>query len=317
MNPSTSRKKPTVFVAGSTGMVGRAIVRRLLQSGYPIVDAPSPRPDLRNQEAAHALIAQLAPDWVFLAAAKVGGIHANVTYPADFIYDNLMIQTNVMHACYLSGVKKLLFFGSSCIYSRDAPQPTKEEHLLGGYLEPTNEPYAIAKIAGIITARSYNRQHGANFISVLPANLYGPYDNFDLDNAHVIPALLRKMDAAKSAGAASVEVWGSGEPRREFLHVHDLADAAVFLMENYDSDEIINVGSGQDRTIRELALLIREIVGFHGEIGFNRSCPDGISRKLLDVSRLTALGWRSSIPLQEGLASTYRWYEENQHMLRT
>jgi len=316
MNQSIGEKKPVALVVGSTGMVGRAICQRLRRSGYPLAGAPTPRGDLRNQEVAHALTSQLAPDWVFLAAAKVGGIHANNTYPADFIYDNLMIQTNVIHASYLCGVKKLLFLGSSCIYPREAPQPIKEEHLLSGYLEPTNEPYAIAKIAGIITARSYNRQHGTNFISVMPTNLYGPYDRYDVENSHVVPALIRKMDDAKKAGADHVEVWGSGEPRREFLHVDDLADAAVFLMENYDSSEIINIGTGEDITIRELAFLIKETVGFRGEIRFDRSRPDGTPRKLLDVSRLTALGWRHSIPLKEGLASTYKWYLENQHSLR-
>jgi GDP-L-fucose synthase len=317
MNSNNGPNKPTVFVAGSTGMVGRSIVKRLLRSGYPLVDAAAPRPDLRNQEAAHDLIARLAPDWIFLAAAKVGGIQANITYPADHIYDNLMIETNVIHASYQSKVKKLLFLASSCIYPRDAPQPMKEEHLLSGYLEPTNEPYAVAKIAGIMTARSYARQHGMNCISILPANLYGPHDRFDLENGHVVASLIRKMDEAKRSDAVSVEIWGSGEPRREFLHVSDLADAAVYLMETYDSEEIINVGSGRDSTIRELALLIKEIVGFRGEITFNESRPDGVPRKLLDVSRLTALGWRPTIPLREGLASTYRWYQENRHLLRT
>jgi GDP-L-fucose synthase len=316
MNQNVGKEKPVVLVLGSTGMVGRAIRRRLVRSGYPLAETPTSRCDLRNQAEANALISEIAPDWVVLAAAKVGGIHANNTYPAAFIYDNLMIQTNVMHASFLCQVKKLLFLGSSCIYPRDAPQPIKEEHLLSGYLEPTNEPYAIAKIAGIITARSYNRQHGTNFISLMPTNLYGPHDRYDLENSHVIPALIRKMDDAKRARAGHVEIWGSGRALREFLHVDDLADAAVFLMENYNSHEIINIGTGEDITIHQLALLIKETVGFEGEIRFDLSRPDGTPRKLLDVSRLTSLGWRYSIPLKEGLASTYTWYRENRHLAR-
>ncbi|MEJ2717654.1 MAG: GDP-L-fucose synthase [Deltaproteobacteria bacterium] len=305
-----------IYVAGATGMVGSAIVRRLRQDGYPLVGDRIPRVDLRDQKAAHQLLGELTPDWVFVAAAHVGGIDANNTYPADFIYDNLMIQTNVIHASYEAGVGKLLFLGSSCIYPRLAPQPMKEEHLLSGYLEPTNEPYAIAKIAGIITARSYNRQYGTHFISVMPTNLYGPRDNFNLKTSHVVPALMRRMHEAKNADAAYVEVWGSGRPRREFLHVDDLADACLFLMEAYDSSDLINIGTGTDITIGELALMMKEIVGFSGEIRFNPAMPDGTPRKLLDVSRMTALGWQASTPLREGLAMTYEWFVANEEKLR-
>ncbi len=306
------RKRLDVFVAGSTGMVGSAIYRRLVKDGYNVLTGPVPRVDLRHQEWALALLKDLAPDWVFLAAAKVGGIHANNTYPASFIYDNLMIETNVIHASYLAGVKKLMFLGTSCIYPRLASQPMKEEELLGGYLEPTNKAYAIAKIAGIVMAQSYNSQYGTNFVSVMPTNLYGPNDNFDLANSHVIPALIRKTHEAKIGAADYLEVWGTGRPRREFLHVDDLADACVFLMERYDSSEIINIGTGTDVTIRELALLIKEVVGFDGDIRFNESMPDGTPRKLLDISRVSALGWKPSIPLREGLASTYAWYVEKE-----
>lgn len=313
---STSQAKPRVLVAGATGMVGSALCRRLHRAGYPILDSPQPRPDLREQAAVRELFEHLRPDWVFLAAAKVGGILANSRYPADFIYDNLMIAANVIHAAREYGVKKLLFLGSSCIYPRLAPQPIKEEYLLSGPLEPTNAPYAIAKIAGIVTAQSFNRQYGTNFISVMPTNLYGPNDNFDLENSHVLPALLRKTHEAKKSGQEFVQVWGSGNPRREFLHVDDLADACLFLMENYDSSEIINVGTGKDISIRELALLIKEVVGYTGEIRFDPEKPDGMPRKLLDVSRITALGWRPSISLREGIAATYQWYLENEDRLR-
>jgi GDP-L-fucose synthase len=251
-----------------------------------------------------------------LAAAKVGGIHANFTYPADFIYINLMIECNVLHAAYKVGVKKVLFLGSSCIYPKLAPQPMKEEHLLTGPLEPTNTPYAVAKIAGIVMAQSYNRQYGTNFIAVMPCNLYGFNDNFDLENSHVVPALLRKTHEAKVSGAKYVEIWGSGSPMREFLHVDDLADACVFLMENYNSSEIVNIGTGTDRTIRELALLIKDVVGYKGEIRFDPGKPDGMPRKLVDVSRITAMGWKPSISLREGLEATYAWLLENQDRLR-
>lgn len=313
---SLAATKPRVFVSGSTGMVGSALVRRLQRAGYDLLEGPKPRVDLTDQRATLALLNDLKPDWVFLAAAKVGGIHANSVYPAEFIYINLMIQANVLHAAYRAGVKKLLFLGSSCIYPRLAPQPMKEEYLLTGSLEPTNEPYALAKIAGIVMARSYNKQYGTNFISVMPCNLYGFNDNFDLENSHVVPALLRRTHEAKVSGAEYVEIWGSGSPLREFLHVDDLADACVFLMENYNSSELVNIGTGSDISIRDLALTIKDVVGFKGEIRFNSEKPDGTPRKLVDVSRLTALGWKPSIPFREGLEATYRWYLENEGHLR-
>jgi len=298
-------------------MVGSAISRRLGRGGYELLQGPGPRPDLREPAAVHSLLTDLKPDWLILAAAKVGGIHANYTYPAEFIYNNLMIQSNVLDAAYRHGVKKLLFLGSSCIYPKEAPQPMREDFLLSGLLEETNKPYAVAKIAGIVMAQSYNRQYGTNFISVMPTNLYGPNDNFDLQDSHVIPALLRKTHEAKIRDAEFVEVWGTGKPRREFLHVDDLADACVFLMEHYDSGDIVNIGTGTDISIKDLASLIKEIVAYKGEIRFNPDMPDGTLRKQLDVSRLTALGWSPSISLEEGLSSTYRWYLENEGRLRT
>jgi GDP-L-fucose synthase len=304
-----------IYVAGHTGMVGSAICRRLVRAGYSVIE-PTARVDLCDQQAVLNLLSELKPEWVFLAAAKVGGIHANNTYPAQFIYQNLMIQTNLIHAAYLNSVKKLLFLGSSCIYPRLAPQPMKEEYLLSGYLEPTNEPYSIAKIAGITMCQSYSREYGANFISVMPTNLYGPNDNFDLENSHVIPALLRKTHEAHESGAEFVEIWGSGKPQREFLHVDDVADACLFLMENYDSREIINIGSGVEISIRDLSLLIRDVVGFEGDIRFNTSMPDGMPRKLLDVSRISALGWKPTLSLRQGLESTYQWFRDNRHSIR-
>jgi GDP-L-fucose synthase len=306
-----------VYTAGASGMVGSAICRRLSKEGYTILEGPQPRVDLRDQQAAQRLLQELAPDWVFLAAAKVGGIHANETYPAEFIFDNLMIQSNVIHAAYRAGVKKLMFLGSSCIYPRMAKQPIHEDELLNGRLESTNKAYAVAKIAGIIMAQSYNRQYDADYISVMPTNLYGPHDNFDLKNSHVLPALLRKMHEAKKNGADYVEVWGTGNPMREFLHVDDLADACVFLMERYHSSEIINIGAGKDITIRALAELIKEVVAFTGELRFNPSMPDGTPRKLLDIGRLEAMGWKPSISLREGLRSTYTWYLDNESRLRS
>lgn len=304
--------KPLVYVAGHTGMVGSAICRRLQKAGYPL-SIPSERVDLTNQEATYRLLTKFKPDWVFLAAARVGGIYANSTYPAEFIYSNLAVQTNVMHAAYLTGVNKLLFLGSSCIYPREAPQPIKEEYLLSGYLETTNLPYALAKIAGIVMAQSYNRQYGTNFISGMPCNLYGPNDNFNLMDSHVLPALMLKIHEAKVTGKDFVEIWGTGSPLREFLHVDDCANACVFLMENYDSSEIINIGSGQELSIKRLAHMICEIVGFKGELRFNAAMPDGTPRKLLDVSRLHSLGWKPQISLEEGLKSTYAWYLEHLH----
>ena len=272
--------------------------------------------DLRDQQACRSLLERIKPDWIFLAAARVGGIHANSLYPADFIYANLMIQTNILHAAYLHGVRKALFLGSSCIYPKSAPQPMKEGYLLSGYLEPTNQPYAVAKISGIVMAQAYNKQYETNFISVMPSNLYGPNDNFDLENSHVIPALLRKIHEAKISGAELVEIWGTGNPRREFLHVDDLADACVFLMETYDSSEIVNIGSGEDLPVRELADMIKDVVGFKGDMRFNPNMPDGTPRKLLDVSRISALGWKPSISLRDGLVATYNWYLENESQLR-
>ena len=311
-----SSNRPRVFVAGSTGMVGSAICRRLLLEEYPVIRHQGHRVDLRNQSAAFDLIKNLNPQWVFLAAARVGGIYANNAFPAEFIYDNLMIQSNIINACYEMNVEKLLFLGSSCIYPRMAPQPMKEEYLLTGPLEPTNTPYAVAKIAGIVMTQSYRRQYGANFISVMPSNLYGPFDNFDLKKSHVLPALIRKFHEAKVAGTDFVEIWGSGDVLREFLHVDDLADACVFLMKNYNDLEIINIGSGKDLSILDLAKLIREVVGYQGELKFQPAMPNGVNRKLLDISKISSLGWKPSISLREGLESTYRWYLENMDHLR-
>ncbi|MHB0976067.1 MAG: GDP-L-fucose synthase [Candidatus Aquicultorales bacterium] len=300
-----------IYVAGHTGLVGSAILRRLGKAGFAnIVTRTSKDLDLRDCRAVDDYLRDERPEYVFLAAAKVGGILANDTYPADFIRDNLAIQTNVIHSAYKYGVKKLLFLGSSCIYPKMCPQPMKEEHLLAGALEPTNEPYAVAKIAGIIMCRSYNRQYGTNFVSVMPTNLYGPNDNYDLRNSHVLPALIRKFHEAKLSGGSSVAVWGSGKPRREFLHVDDLADACLFLMERYDGGDLVNIGTGQDLTINELAGLIKNVVGFEGGIEFDASKPDGTPRKLLDVSKLTALGWSPKIGLEEGVRQTYEAYVE-------
>ncbi|MCX8007875.1 MAG: GDP-L-fucose synthase [Coriobacteriia bacterium] len=301
-----------IYVAGHTGLVGSAIVRRLSAGGFEqVITRSHDELDLTRQAAVDAFFERERPEYVFLAAAKVGGILANATYPADFIRDNLQIQTNVIDAAHRFGAKKLLFLGSSCIYPRYAPQPMREEHLLTGPLEPTNEPYAVAKIAGIVMVRSYRRQYGFNGISLMPTNLYGPGDNFDLETSHVIPAMIRKFHEAKVAGEPSVTLWGTGTPRREFLHVDDLADAAVFLMERYDGEDIVNVGVGEDITIAELGLLVQAIVGYRGQIVWDTSKPDGTPRKLLDVSRLHALGWRARIGLREGVEATYRWYLDN------
>ena len=304
-------KGSRIYVAGHHGLVGSAIVRKLRDSGYEnLVFRTYEKLNLERQEHVEAFFDQEQPEYVFLAAAKVGGILANSIFPADFIYDNLIIETNVIHSAYLQGVKKLLFLGSSCIYPRDCPQPMKEEYLLSGYLEPTNEPYAVAKIAGIKMCQSYNRQYGTRFISIMPTNLYGPGDNFDLKTSHVLPALIRKFHEAKMKGDKSVEVWGTGTPKREFLYVDDLADACLYLMNQYDGDNIINVGIGKDQSIRELAEIIAEVVGFEGDLRFDPTKPDGTPVKCLDVSRLTGLGWRAQIPLMEGVKRTYEWYLE-------
>jgi GDP-L-fucose synthase len=302
-----------IYVAGHRGLVGSAICRRLKALGYTqLITRSHAELDLTDQEAVRRFFAETAPEYVILAAAKVGGILANGTYPAMFIWDNLAIQTHVIDAAYHSGVRKLLFLGSSCIYPRLAPQPLKEEDLLTSALEPTNEWYAIAKIAGIKMCQAYRRQYGFKAISLMPTNLYGPGDNFDLDSSHVLPALLRKCHEAKFSHAPQVVVWGTGQPRREFLHVDDLADAVVFLMQHYDDEAIINVGVGEDITIRELAERIAETVAFQGELTFDTSKPDGTPRKLLDVSRLFALGWRPQISLFDGLQQTYAWYLEHE-----
>jgi GDP-L-fucose synthase len=303
-------KDAKIFIAGHKGLVGRAVLRLLEKQGFHnLIYRTSQELDLRQQAAVADFFSKEKPDYVFLAAAKVGGIWANNTYPAEFIYDNLMIQTNVIHNAYLTGAKKLLFLGSSCIYPKHCPQPMKEEFLLGGQLEPTNEPYALAKIAGIKMCQSYNRQYGTHFISVMPTNLYGPGDNFDLMNSHVMAALIRKFHEAKITDAPEVVIWGTGRPRREFLYVDDLADACVFLMKNYDEDEIINIGVGKDVSIQELALLIAEVTGFKGSLTYDPSHPDGTPRKLLDVSRLSARGWKPKISLKAGLERTYDWFK--------
>jgi GDP-L-fucose synthase len=299
----------STFVAGARGLVGSAICRALAARGFTRILAPSRSAlDLRDRPAVERFFAAERPDYVFMAAAKVGGIVANDSFPADFIRDNLEIQTNVIDAAYRAGTRKLCFLGSSCIYPRLAPQPLQESSLLTGPLEPTNQWYAVAKIAGIKMCQAYALQHGFNAISVMPTNLYGPGDNFDLQTSHVLPALLRKFHTAKESGSREVTVWGSGTPRREFLYVDDLADALCFLMERYDSPEIINVGWGEDVTIAELADLIAGVVGFHGTVLFDRSKPDGTPRKLLDVGKLKALGWQPRMPLADGVRATYDWY---------
>lgn len=303
---SNMQLKDKIYVAGHRGMVGSAILRKLQKEGYEnVVVRTSAEMDLRSQEAVDKFFKDHKPDYVFLAAAKVGGIVANNTYRAEFLYDNLMIQNNIIHAAWKHSVTKLLFLGSSCIYPKFAEQPIKEESLLTGPLEPTNEPYAIAKIAGLKLCDAYRSQYGCNFISAMPTNLYGPNDNYDLQNSHVLPALLRKMIVAKRNNDPSVEIWGSGTPRREFLHVDDLADACYFLMQEYNEPGWINVGAGTDVSIRELAELIREITGFTGELLFNTDKPDGTPRKLMDSSRINASGWKASISLREGIEKVY------------
>jgi GDP-L-fucose synthase len=299
-------KEARIYIAGHRGMVGSAIHRRLKAEGYTnFITRISKDLDLRDTVAVKAFFEAEKPDYVFLAAAKVGGIQANNTRRADFIYDNLMIQSNVIHQSYLNGVKKLLFLGSSCIYPKLAPQPLKEEYLLTGELEPTNEPYAIAKIAGIKMCDAYRSQYGCNFISVMPTNLYGPNDNYDLNNSHVLPALLRKMHEAKLQNKPTVEVWGSGTPRREFLHADDLADACYFLMQHYNEPGLINIGTGEDVSIRELAELIQKVVGYTGGIKWDATKPDGTPRKLMDVSKLNGMGWRYSTDLETGIRKVY------------
>lgn len=296
-------------------MVGSAIHRRLQQAGFDnFVFRSSKELDLRNQTAVFEFLASEKPDYVFLAAAKVGGIMANNTYRAEFIYDNIQIQNNIIHGSYLAGVKKLMFLGSSCIYPKFAEQPLREDSLLTGILEPTNEPYAIAKIAGIKMCEAYRSQYGCDYISVMPTNLYGPNDNYDLTNSHVLPALIRKFHEAKLAGASNVEVWGSGKPLREFLHADDLADACVFLMENYSDASFVNIGTGVDVSIRELAETIQIIVGFEGEISWNTSKPDGTPRKLMDVSKLHSLGWKHKYDLEEGIRRVYDDFQNNQNI---
>ncbi len=293
-----------IYIAGHRGMVGSAIVRNLQKRGFNnLMLKTSSELDLRNQMAVEGFFAENKPNYVFLSAAKVGGIVANNTYRGEFIYENLMIQNNVIHYAYKYGVKKLLFLGSSCIYPKMCPQPIKEEYLLSGYLEATNEPYAIAKIAGLKMCESYRKQYGVEMISAMPTNLYGPNDNYDLNNSHVLPALIRKFHDAKAKNLASVEIWGTGSPMREFLHVDDLADACVFLMENYSDEQHVNVGTGVDVSIKELAEMVKELVGFKGQLLFNIDKPDGTPRKLLDVSKLHKLGWQHRLDLKEGILS--------------
>jgi GDP-L-fucose synthase len=302
-----------IYIAGHRGMVGSAIMRNLQQKGYSnIVTRTSSELDLRNQQAVSDFFASEKPEYVFLAAAKVGGIQANNVYRADFIYENLMIQNNVIHQSHVNGVKKLMFLGSSCIYPKMAPQPLKEEYLLTGLLEETNEPYAIAKIAGIKMCESYKRQYGCNFISVMPTNMYGPNDNYNLNNSHVLPALIRKFHDAKENNLSFVEMWGTGTPMREFLHADDLGDACVYLMNTYDGEQFVNIGSGKDLTIKDLALLIKDIVGYKGDIKHDLSKPDGTPRKLMDVSYLHSLGWKHKIELPEGIKQVYEDFKNKQ-----
>jgi GDP-L-fucose synthase len=302
-------KTSRIYVAGHRGMVGSAITRKLRQEGYiNLLVRTSGELDLRHQQAVNDFFDKEKPEYVFLAAAKVGGILANNTYRAEFLYDNLLIESNIIQAAYLYGVKKLLFLGSSCIYPKLAPQPLKEEYLLTGLLEPTNEPYAIAKIAGIKLCEAYRDQYGCNFISAMPTNLYGQGDNYDLQHSHVLPALIRKFHEAKKSNAQSVEIWGTGSPFREFMYVDDVADASYFLMQEYDEKLFLNVGTGEEVSIKELALLIKDVVGFAGDLKFDTSKPDGTPRKLMDSSRLHALGWKHKTSLQEGLKKTYQYF---------
>lgn len=311
-------KAAKIYVAGHKGLVGSSIVRQLEKDGYTnIIVRTHEELELLDPRAVHDFFEKERPTYVFLAAARVGGILANNMYPADFIRENLAVQVNVLHEAYAAGVKKLLFLGSSCIYPKLAPQPIKEEYLMSGPLEETNSAYAVAKIAGIEMCQAYHRQYGCNFISVMPTNLYGPHDNFSPERAHVLPALLRRFHEAKISGTKEVIVWGSGKPRREFLHVDDMANACVHLMKTYDDPSIVNIGTGEDISIKELAELVAKVVGYTGDIVWDASKPDGTPRKLLDVSKIHGLGWRHSIPLPEGLALTYKWFLENESDVRT
>lgn len=305
-------KDAKIYIAGHRGMVGSAIERRLRAGGYSnLVCRDHAELDLTDQTAVSAFLQHERPDYIFLAAGRVGGIHANCSFPAEFVYQNLMIEANVIHAAWRAGIRRLLFLGSSCIYPRECPQPIREEHLLSGPLEPTNEPYAIAKIAGIKLCESYNRQYGTQYVSVMPTNLYGPNDNYDLDNSHVLPALIRKAHEAKVRGERELSVWGSGEPMREFLYVDDMADACVFLMERGVREGMFNVGTGRDVTIRELAQTVMDVVGFEGGIAFDRTKPDGTPRKLLNVERMRGLGWQARTALHEGILKTYAAFLES------
>jgi GDP-L-fucose synthase len=302
-------KSARIYVAGHTGMVGSAIVRKLQSEGYDnLLLKTRNELDLCRQVDVRNFFTQHKPEYVFLAAARVGGILANSSCRGQFIYENLMIQSNVIHAAHKSGVRKLLFLGSSCIYPKMSPQPVREEYLLSGELESSNEPYAVAKIAGVTMCQAYRHQYDSNFIACMPANLYGANDNFDLQTSHVLPALIRKFHEAKIAGAKNVTIWGTGKPRREFLHVDDLADACLFLMKTYDHGDIINVGTGSDIAISELAGMIQNIVGFKGELKYDPEKPDGTPRKLLDVSNINSIGWKNKIPLADGIRKTYQWY---------
>ena len=305
-------KHAKIYIAGHRGMVGSAIERRLRRDGYEnIITRTSKELDLRNQQAVNDFFEKEKPEYVFLAAAKVGGIVANNTYRAEFIYENLMMEANIIHAAYINKVTKLLFLGSSCIYPKMAPQPLKEEYLLSDYLEPTNQPYAIAKIAGIELCDGYRAQYGCNFISAMPTNLYGPNDNYDLEKSHVLPALLRKFITAKKNNTPSVELWGTGSPKREFLYVDDLADACFYLMQNYNEKGLVNVGWGDDVTILELAQLVKKVVGYEGELKFDTTKPDGTPRKLMDVSKLTAFGWKATTTLEDGIKAVFNELKDN------
>ena len=305
-------KHSKIYIAGHRGMVGSAIERRLRKDGFEnIVTRSSKELDLRNQQAVNDFFEKEKPEYVFLAAAKVGGIVANNTYRAEFIYENLMMEANIIHAAYINKVTKLLFLGSSCIYPKMAPQPLKEEYLLSDYLEPTNQPYAIAKIAGIELCDGYRAQYGCNFISAMPTNLYGPNDNYDLEKSHVLPALLRKFITAKKNNTPSVELWGTGSPKREFLYVDDLADACYYLMQNYNEKGLVNVGWGDDVTILELAQLVKKVVGYEGELKFDTTKPDGTPRKLMDVSKLTAFGWKATTTLEDGIKAVFNELKDN------